>query len=190
MRKLHRKDITKLHPRAIQIIGHCVQEAIKYAVGDIGDFELLQPCEKSVIGIKLERLILTKLRLPANNKHLLLDTMIRGVPIDIKFSLSQNWAISQPQLGFYALLVSADMPAKTYSVGLIRTRRRYMNNSTTRKFNISKLGRSKIRWLTKNTPFPSVGHESRGPLQQVSAGASDDRRIDHSGNNAASSSFQ
>lgn len=157
MRKLYKRDILRLHPRTIEVIGQCIVEAIRYAIGDIGSFDLLQPCEKAIIGVKLERLILTKLRLPANNKHLRLDTMIKGVPIDIKFSLSNNWQISNTQLNYYCLLVGADILARTFDVGLIRARHRYMTNSASgRKFSLSKYGKSKIRWLTKNKFLPGL----------------------------------
>lgn len=113
----------------------------------------LEKTEKTYIGTKVEILFRAFLKLP---KGKLLDLVLDGVEVDIKFTVGQNWMIPEEAYGHPCLLLRCDERTGFCSVGLLVIRKELLNVGLNKdkKATISKIGMTHVRWFLKDCPYP------------------------------------
>lgn len=120
----------------------------------------LEPVEKTMIGIAFEKRLLYELGLPTKRERrsMKLDTEINGIPLDIKFSISQSVMIPRECVNQWILMVMAKMQGQTYSVGIIKAKERFLTKGGNRdgKVTISKFGKNHIEWMCEDVPIPQI----------------------------------
>lgn len=115
----------------------------------------LETSEKIYIGNRVEHAILHELDLP---KCPPLDTKILGLPIDIKFSLSESWMIPPEayQARALCIIVTAQDAESIFRVGVFRADKKWLSDGGNRdgKKGLSRAGKGSIRWIGEQHPLP------------------------------------
>ncbi|MGW1009753.1 NaeI family type II restriction endonuclease [Streptomyces termitum] len=114
-------------------ISHVYTESIRNAVdyvldgGRTGRFDLLSPevhpGERASVGAKLEYEVLRSLSLP---KAKPLDTVISGVPVDIKATVGSNWAIPSEAHCQLCLCTQIQLKKNRHRTWLVRAHRSWL----------------------------------------------------------------
>jgi hypothetical protein len=118
------------------------------------DFNELEKVEKTFIGTHVEIVVRRFLRLEKG----LLDTVILGHDVDIKFTTGDNWTIPPEANGHPCLVIAADEERSLCYMGLIVIRPEAMHagaGNRDAKRGISSLGFGHILWLLCDHPYPS-----------------------------------
>ncbi len=97
------------------------------------------------------------------------DYRIAGVEVDCKYSMNAVWTLPPEVVGHIALLLTSDDRDSTWRAGVIRVTSDLLNVGRNRdaKATLSRLGRSKIRWLWATHPglapnlFLQLSHDDR-----------------------------
>lgn len=108
--------------------------------------------EKTYIGTKVEILFRDYLRV---RKGTVLDLIVDGEEVDVKFTIGSNWMIPQEAMGHLCALLTGSDDNGTCSLGLIRISDQALNSGANRdgKRSISAAGRQQIQWLLKDAPL-------------------------------------
>lgn len=135
--------------------------AVRKAIDEVIDgartgryrYDQLEPQEKSYIGTRIEIVIRSELELTHGSK---LDTTIAGHEVDIKWSAKGSWMIPREAVDELCLVLKGDERKQTFSVGLARCRREWLNASKNQdqKGTLSGEGRENIRWLVEDARLP------------------------------------
>lgn len=109
----------------------------------------LEGCEKTYIGTRVEKQFLRAFDLI---KCKPLDTTVAGHPIDLKFTLGNNWMIPPECVGHFCILIKADYNQRKYSMGIFHAREENLTKGANRdrKRSVSKVGKETINWLAKD----------------------------------------
>lgn len=139
------------------IMAKAIGESLSHVMDGESSFSNLEACEKAMLGVKIEKKFLHAAGLPSRrtHKHLKLDTVIDGVPLDIKTTIASNWMIPPEVFHHHCLLVKTDIPKRVFSAGLFHAMPKYLNTrpNRDRKVTLNALGRRSIDWLYKNVSF-------------------------------------
>jgi hypothetical protein len=156
-REFHRVlDYLKGIKNLRKVAGRAIREAIDRVINGryTGRYsiEQLDKTEKTYIGTAVEHALLYYLDL---EKDAPLDTKIDGIPVDIKFTVGQNWMIPEEAVNQLCLLVSADESKGTYELGLVRASSTLLHEggNKDKKRSFSKKGKESVYWLVKNGPL-------------------------------------
>jgi hypothetical protein len=147
------KGLTKKFPVLVRDAVDFVLDPVRTARASLNNE--LDNVEKTFIGLKLEHFVRDMLNVPKE----LRDLKIKGMHVDIKNTVRDNWSIpletyraSEP-----CLLMAVDEGRHTCFLGLIVAKAEYLHagkgNRDTKK-GVSKAGFANILWLVKNEPFP------------------------------------
>ena len=156
--------------------------AVRKAIDEVIDgartgrwrYEELERQEKAYVGTRIEIVVRTELGLERTGK---LDTVIRGHPVDFKWSARGNWMIPREAVGELCLLLCGDEAGGTFSVGLVRCDEHRLNPGENQdaKRTLSRAGRDDIRWLVRDGALPvsflaTLDAESRDAILAQPAG--------------------
>lgn len=135
--------------------------AVRKAIDEVIDgartgryrYDQLEPQEKSYIGTRIEIVIRSELQLAHGTK---LDTTIAGHEVDIKWSAKGRWMIPREAVDELCLVLKGDERKQTFSAGLARCRREWLNPSKNQdqKGTLSDEGRDNIDWLVEDARLP------------------------------------
>lgn len=114
--------------------------------------EQLDKTEKTYIGTAVEQALLFELGLP---KYQQMDTRIDDVPVDIKFTVHDNWMIPREAVGELCLLVSADEARACFQFGLFRALPDYLNRGNRDgKRGLNRSGKAAVQWIVRGGALP------------------------------------
>lgn len=112
----------------------------------------LKTGERQYIGNRIEHELLHQWGLL---KEKPLDCLIEGVPVDVKFSLKNDWMIPREAVDQLCIIVTAQDAKACFSVGLLRARMEHLGSpNQDKKRGITAAGRRSIDWLVKDGPLP------------------------------------
>lgn len=109
--------------------------------------------EKTYIGTKVEILFRNYLGV---RKGAILDLMVDGEEVDVKFTIGGTWMIPQEAMGHLCALLTGNDDTETCSLGLIRISDAVLTEGSNqdKKRSISAAGKQQIFWLVKDAPLP------------------------------------
>jgi hypothetical protein len=155
---LLRKSLFGLHTNLEAMIGESISESIVYVLDGEESLDALEPCEKTILGVKVEKRLLHRLGLPTKrqNPSMKLDTIIKGIDVDIKFTMRNNWMIPPEARGEWCLLIQADTNNNTFCAGLLCMKEHNLTKGGNRdgKVSINKYGKLEIDWLFVDSSYP------------------------------------
>jgi len=114
-----------------KLFGTAVQSSVDYVLDGArtGRFDLSSPRvdsdERRTVGTKLQYHLLDALGLPKLKGP---DTLIAGVPVDVKGTVGNNWSIPREGQCEVCILVRIDVQRDTHSAWLMRTHRAWLYN--------------------------------------------------------------
>lgn len=165
-----KQTILDLSPEVFSETAKIVKRALLYVLDGEEHLDDLEGCEKTQLGIKIEKYWLTHFSLPkkitsnkvkrlhaegviVNNPSL--DTEIAGIDVDIKHSIGTSWMIPQEAFGKWCLLFSTHFEEQTYSLGLLKMSPENLTLKGNRdtKLSVSANGRKNINWLARHVPL-------------------------------------
>lgn len=135
------------------MLRECIDALINTPRTGRRDFNDLEKVEKTFIGTHVEIVVRRYLRLEKG----LLDTVILGHDVDIKFTTGENWTIPPEAYGHPCLLIAADEKRSLCYVGLIVIRPEVMHGgigNRDAKRGINSAGFTHILWLLCQHPYP------------------------------------
>ena len=135
------------------LLRECIDALINTPRTGRRDFNELEKVEKTFIGTHVEIVIRRFLRLEKG----LLDTVILGHDVDIKFTTGDNWTIPPEAYGHPCLVIAADEVRTLCYMGLIVIRPDAMHGgdgNRDSKRGISSEGFANILWLLCDHPYP------------------------------------
>lgn len=109
--------------------------------------------EKTYLGTKVEILFRDMIGQP---KGLSLDLNLGGIDTDIKHSIGTAWMIPKEAINRPCVLLTENEITARFSLGLVMCRPENLTAGGNRdeKLQISAAGRSQVRWLAKDAPYP------------------------------------
>jgi hypothetical protein len=136
--------------------------AIRQALDEVIDgprtgrfrYSELEKTEKTYIGTRIEIVVRVALGLDRVGR---LDTLVDGIPVDIKWSASEAWMIPTEAVDEICLLLGTQVAGgEIFDVGLVRCRSELLNVGANKdgKRTLNRLGRQSIRWLVRNGSLP------------------------------------
>ncbi|QDP20017.1 NaeI family type II restriction endonuclease [Sphingomonas xanthus] len=153
-------EITRLAGGADQLaidVPEMLRECIDYLINTPRtgrrDFEELEKVEKTFIATQVEIVVREYLKLESG----LLDTVILGHDVDIKFTVGSNWTIPPETLNHPCLLIAADEVTGLCYMGLFVVRSQFMHGgdgNRDEKRGITAAGFKEIYWLLLAHPYP------------------------------------
>lgn len=135
------------------MLRECIDALINTPRTGRRDFKELEKVEKTFIGTHVEIVVRRFLRLEKG----LLDTVILGHDVDIKFTTGGNWTIPPEAYGHPCLIIAADEERSMCYMGLIVIRPEVMHGgdgNRDAKRGISAEGFKHILWLMCDHPYP------------------------------------
>lgn len=135
------------------MLRECIDALINTPRTGRRDFNELEKVEKTFIGTHVEIVVRRFLRLEKG----LLDTVILGHDVDIKFTTGGNWTIPPEAYGHPCLIIAADEERSMCYMGLIVIRPEVMHGgdgNRDAKRGISAEGFEHILWLLCDHPYP------------------------------------
>lgn len=135
------------------MLRECIDALINTPRTGRRDFNELEKVEKTFIGTHVEIVVRRFLRLAKG----LLDTVILGHDVDVKFTTGDNWTIPPEAYGHPCLIIAADEERSLCFVGLIVIRPEVMHGGAGNrdaKRGISAEGFEHILWLLCEHPYP------------------------------------
>ncbi len=145
-------------PARVRGAGLAIRHAIDWVIDGARTrrygIDQLKTAEKIYIGNRVEHEILHEWGLV---KERPLDAVIQGVPVDIKFSISEGWMIPPEAMDQLCVMVKADDANSEFSVGLFRARRNLLGHGAGNrdaKWNLVRAGKEAIHWVAIDAPLP------------------------------------
>ncbi|MFC6434103.1 NaeI family type II restriction endonuclease [Novosphingobium resinovorum] len=135
------------------MLRECIDALINTPRTGRRDFNDLEKVEKTFIGTHVEIVVRKFLRLEKG----ILDTVILGHDVDIKFTTGDNWTIPPEAYGHPCLVIAADEERSLCYMGLIIIRPEVMHagaGNRDAKRGISTEGFGNILWLLCDHPYP------------------------------------
>lgn len=135
------------------MLRECIDALINTPRTGRRDFHELEKVEKTFIGTHVEIVIRRFLRLEKG----LLDTVILGHDVDIKFTTGDNWTIPPEAYGHPCLVIAADEERSLCYMGLIVIRPEVMHGgggNRDAKRGVSTDGFANILWMLCDHPYP------------------------------------
>ncbi|GAA2912781.1 hypothetical protein Acy02nite_48510 [Actinoplanes cyaneus] len=120
----------RLHHNLPLLFGGAIQSAVDYVLDGArtGRFDLSSPLvdsdERRTVGTKLQYHLLDALGLPKLRSP---DTLISGIPVDIKGTVGDNWSIPREAQCELCILVKIDVQRDRHSAWLMRTHRAWLH---------------------------------------------------------------
>lgn len=144
------RNITNFDQKILNGVARAIDEVVdpvRSARWEISDLD--QP-EKTVFGIRVENVLRMDLELRRSSK---LDLNIAGEDVDVKFTIGTNWSIPPEALDEICLVAQFKEQGHLVSAGLVRATDDALNPGKNRdaKRGLSLVGKSRIRWLVKDT---------------------------------------
>jgi hypothetical protein len=146
-------------PDRTSVAGKAIRQAIDWVIDGARTrryrVDQLKPGEKTYIGNRVEHELLHEWGLLKEGP---LDTIIEGVAVDIKFSLSTSWMIPPEAIDKLCVIVTADDDASLFSFGLFRARRDHLaqgKGNRDGKRSLTKSGRDFISWIARDAKLPA-----------------------------------
>ena len=152
-----KKSFMELDSNIETVIGDAISDSITYVLDGENSLDVLEACEKTIIGVKVEKRLLQRLGLPTkrDNPRMKLDTVFNGINLDIKFTMRNNWMIPPEARGEWCLLIQADTNNNTFSAGFLCMDEHNLTKGGNRdgKVSVNKSGKSKIGWLFVDSSY-------------------------------------
>ena len=84
-----------------------------------------------------------------------LDTIVEGVPLDIKTTIGNNWMVPPEAVGEHLFLVKTNVEGRLFSAGLFHAVPEHLNKGVNRdgKATINKNGKRAIEWIYEAVDF-------------------------------------
>ena len=160
------------------MLRECIDALINTPRTGRRDFDELEKVEKTFIGTHVEIVVRRFLRLQKG----LLDTVILGHDVDIKFTTGDNWTIPPEAYGHPCLIIAADEARALCYVGLIVIRSEFMHGGSGNrdaKRGISSAGFEHILWLLRDHPYPPNFWRtvSSAAIDRITAARSGNERV-------------
>lgn len=110
--------------------------------------------EKTYLGTKIENLLRGWLQFSRGRN---LDLSVRGAEVDVKNTMSGNWAIPIEAVGHPCMLVKENERTALCSIGIIVAHESYLNpgSNRDRKRTISAGGVQNVWWILRDRPYPN-----------------------------------
>jgi len=160
-----------------ELLRDCIDGVIKTPQTGRRLYAELQNSEKTYIGTCVEIDLRDRLKFHRGSQ---LDLDIAGTEVDVKFSAGISWMIPPEAMGRPCVIISADDTKGLCCFGLFIARLEYLNASNRdQKRSPSKFGRSNIRWLFKDEPYPMNFWQtvSKETTARIASGRSGNERI-------------
>lgn len=160
------------------MLRECIDALINTPRTGRRDFNDLEKVEKTFIGTQVEIVVRRFLRLEKG----LLDTVILGHDVDIKFTTVDNWMIPQEAYGHPCLVIAADEERSLCYVGLILIRPAILHggdgNRDTKR-GITAEGFANILWLLCEHPYPPNFWRTVAPaaIERITSARSGNDRV-------------
>lgn len=132
----------------VPAVKDAVNRAFHHALDGRQSVTELFPCEKTVIGVLVERYLRQNLGVRHGGR--IADIQLPcGTYVDIKFSLHGQWMIPPNHTNQWLLLIRADGEGK-FECGLLKCKESYLNpgHNRDRKRTLNGHARRQIVWLT------------------------------------------
>jgi hypothetical protein len=109
----------------------------------------LEKTEKTYIGTKMEIVTRSAFGLEPCKP---LDFVIQGHPVDVKWSLTSQWAIPTEAVGQIVLVIGTEKTLARFGVGLVRclAERLSKGENKDHKRTLSTIGRGNIEWIARD----------------------------------------
>lgn len=140
-----------------------VRDTMKNILGYETSVANLEACEKAVFGVRFEKSFIKVGGYPRKvqkkrkgTDDLFLDTVIDGLPLDIKTTLGgKTWMIPHECVGHWCLLVKVDWKVERFSIGILRADSGMLTTGTNQdlKHSVSKEGRENIWWIEEGVSY-------------------------------------
>lgn len=145
--------IKKLTSELGQLLRQCIDDVIDTPHTARCDYEELEKTEKTYLGTRVEIWLRALLGFPKGK----LDLLVAGRDVDIKFTVGNNWMIPNEAIDQICILIAADEERALCYLGLLKTKREYLTESTNQdsKASVSKSGFENIDWLIAECPYPA-----------------------------------
>ena len=163
----------KLRKEFGALLRRCIDAVIDTPSTGRCDYEELEKTEKTYLGTKVEIQLRALLGFPKG----LLDFVIAGHDVDVKFTIGNNWMIPVEAVDQICIVTAADEERALCYLGLIKARPSYLTGGVNRdnKGSVSSEGFSNIDWLIKEEPYPAnfwrtMPIEKRRAIFQKSSG--------------------
>ncbi|MCM3288949.1 hypothetical protein M3661_02210 [Paenibacillus sp. MER 180] len=139
-----------------QILRKSIDEVVNGRFTGRYDIAQLDKTEKTYIGTRVQHMLQHELELPYGK---VMDALIEGIEVDVKFTINKNWTIPLEADGHICLLISADDDKSIFRVGCLRITSEVLNKGRNRdsKRSINSLGRNSISWLVPEGSLPVNG---------------------------------
>jgi hypothetical protein len=143
----------------LRVLQESVSDAFALAIDDDETVDDLESCELSFIGTRSAKNMLKRLSLPRFSTHrkktlterqeLLLDTIVNGISMDVKFTMADSWMIPEKIIGNWCLLIQADRYTLETKIGIVKTniRRVRASRNQDKKTSLNAFGRNAIFWI-------------------------------------------
>lgn len=160
------------------MLRECIDALINTPRTGRRDFNELEKVEKTFIGTHVEIVVRRFLRLEKG----LLDTVILGHDVDIKFTTGDNWTIPPEAYGHPCLIIAADEERSLCYMGLIVIRPEVMHGgegNRDAKRGISAEGFEQIFWLLCEHPYlPNFWRTvSKDAIERITSARSGNERV-------------
>jgi len=169
--------LSRLSSEVGELLRACIDGVIKTPKTGRRLYDELEKTEKTHIGTCVEIEIRHRLKL-ARGK--VLDCLIAGFEVDVKFSVGKSWMIPPEAFGRPCIIISANENNARCRFGLFVARAEYLNaGNRDKKCSISKLGQQNIRWFLKDEPYPPNFWQSvpREVADRIASGQSGNERL-------------
>ncbi len=137
------------------LLRECIDDVLMTARTGRKSFSELEKTEKTYIGTRVEIAVRSHFNLKRGN---LLDTEICGVPVDIKFTIANNWMIPTEAIGHFCILVAADEHSQLCYLGIFRALPEHLTGGVGNrdlKRSLTTEGFRHILWIVRAQPYPA-----------------------------------
>jgi hypothetical protein len=150
------KEIPNFEIKMGRILRRSIDEVVNGRYTGRFSITQLDKTEKTYIGTRVQHMLQHELELPYGS---VMDALIDGIEVDIKFTIGKNWTIPLEADGHICLLVCADDDRSFFQVGCLRITQEVLNTGKNRdsKRTINLVGRNSISWLVSNGVLPVNG---------------------------------
>ncbi|WP_164716796.1 NaeI family type II restriction endonuclease [Paenibacillus whitsoniae] len=147
------KGIPNFERKLGRILRKSIDEVVNGRYTGRYSIEQLDKTEKTYIGTRVQHMLQHELDLPYGE---VMDALVDGIEVDIKFTIGKNWTIPLEADGHICLLISADDNKSIFQAGCLRISSEVLNSGKNRdsKRTINAEGRELITWLVSNGSLP------------------------------------
>ncbi|MBP2437972.1 hypothetical protein J3A68_000060 [Paenibacillus sp. PvP052] len=148
------KSIPNFEGKLGRILRRSIDEVVNGRYTGRFSIDQLDKTEKTYIGTRFQHMLQHELELPYGE---VMDALIDGIEVDVKFTIGKNWTIPLEADGHICLLISADDNKSVFQAGCLRISSEVLNTGKNRdsKRSINAEGRDLITWLVSNGTLPS-----------------------------------